>query len=308
MERSRDSNPMTPSAWPPLPVAEWQETRDTLHLWTQIVGKVQLARTPLISHWWNVALTVTARGLSTPMLPAESASFQMEFDFIDHRLVVSLDSGTRRTMALVPQSVADFYTGLMGILDDVGVGTPVWTMPVEIREAIPFDHDHVHASYDREAVERFWRALVRMAAVFETFRAGFLGKASPVQFYWGGFDLAISLFSGRPAPPYRKEVANLGPHVMREAYSHESTTAGYWNGPDGEGNFYAFHYPEPNGYRQRAVAPSQARYDRDHGEFLLPYEAVRTAAEPHSALLEFLLTTYEAGAATGAWDREALER
>jgi hypothetical protein len=299
---------MTSSSWPPLPVAEWRETRDTLHLWTQVVGKIQLARTPLISHWWNVAFTVTARGLSTAMLPADPASFQIDFDFVEHGLVVSLDTGTRRTMALIPQSVADFYAELTALLEDLGVGTPIWSMPVEIRDAIPFDQDHVHASYDRAAVERFWRALVRIAAVFEAFRAGFLGKASPVQFYWGGFDLAISLFSGRPAPPYDKAVANLDPAVMLEAYSHEATTAGYWPGPDGEGNFYAFLYPEPGGYPERAVAPSQARYDHDYGEFLLPYEAVRTAADPDAALLEFLRTTYEAGASTAGWDREALER
>jgi hypothetical protein len=296
------------STWPALPVAEWQQTRDTLHLWTQIVGKVRLARTPLISHWWNVPLTVTARGLSTSMIPTESGSFQIVFDFIDHRLVISADSGERRTMLLTARSVADFYAELMTVLEDLGVATPIWTMPVEIEDAIAFDQDHVHASYDRDSVERFWRALICMTRVFEQFRAGFLGKASPVQFFWGGFDLAIAQFSGRPAPPYRRAVPNLGPHVMREAYSHEATSAGYWPGPDGEGNFYAFIYPEPDGYRQQLVAPSQARFDHDFGEFLLPYEAVRTADDPDAALLEFLQSTYEAGAETAGWNREELER
>jgi len=299
---------MSSASWPPLPVAEWQQTRDTLHLWTQIVGKIRLARTPLLSHWWNVPLTVTARGLSTSMIPTDSGSFQIEFDFIDHRLVVSTDSGIHRTMQLTARSVADFYAELMALLEELGVATPIWTMPVEIKDAIAFDQDDFHASYDRDSVERFWRALIDMTRVFEQFQAGFLGKSSPVQFYWGGFDLAIAQFSGRPAPPYRREVPNLGPHVMLEAYSHEANSAGYWPGPDGEGNFYCFIYPEPDGYRQRLVAPSQARYDDDHGEFLLPYEAVRTADDPDAALFEFLQSTYEAGAETAGWNREALER
>jgi len=305
---SENHGGQTTSPWPPLPIAEWQETRDTLHLWTQIVGKVRLARTPLLSHWWNVPLTVTARGLSTSMIPTDSESFEIEFDFIDHRLVVSVDSGTQTTMLLTARSVADFYAELMAVLEDLGVATPIWAMPVEIKGAIAFDEDHDHASYDSDSVERFWQALIHMTRVFEQFQAGFLGKASPVQFYWGGFDLAIAQFSGRPAPPYVGEAANLGPEVMLEAYSHEVNSAGYWNGPDGEGNFYAFLYPEPDGYRQRPVAPSQARFDDDFGEFLLPYEAVRTADDPDSALLEFLQTTYEAGAETAGWNREELER
>lgn len=299
----------TSSAWPQLPpVADWQETRDTLHLWTQIVGKVRLARTPLVSHWWNVPLTVTARGLSTGLIPTDAGGFQVDFDFIDHRLLVSTASGTRREMPLAPTSVADFYAELMTMLDGLGVSTTIWVMPVEIRGAIPFDQDRVHASYDREPVERFLRALLDMTRVFERFRAGFLGKASPVQFYWGGFDLAITQFSGRTAPPYQGQVANLGPHVMLEAYSHEVNSAGYWPGPDGEGNFYAFLYPEPNGYRQRPVSPSEARFDDDHGEFLLPYEAVRAAPDPDAALFEFLQSTYEAAAETAGWLRAELER
>ena len=296
------------ATWPAIPVADWQETRDTVHLWTQIVGKIQLARTPLISHWWNVPLTVTARGLSTTLLPTDTGGFQIDFDFVEHRLVVSTDSGDQRTMPLAAQSVADFYADLMAVLDDLGVPTPIWAMPVEIRGAIPFDRDNEHASYDRDSIERFWRALIRMTAVFEAFRAGFLGKASPVQFYWGGFDLAIAQFSGRPAPPYEGDVANLGPHVMLEAYSHEVNNAGYWPGPDGEGNFYAFLYPEPDGYRERPVSPAGARFDDAFGEFLLPYEAVRTADDPDAALLEFLHTTYVAGAETAGWNREELER
>ncbi len=303
-------SPISPSAaWPEVPVATWEDTRDTVHLWTQIVGKIQLARTPVISHWWNVPLIVTSRGLSTTLLPSDSGSFQIEFDFVDHRLVVSADAGTERTMPLAPRSVADFYAGLMTMLDELGLGTPIWAMPVEIGGAIPFDEDHDHASYDRDAMARFWRALSRMTPVFERFRAGFLGKASPVQFYWGGFDLALSLFSGRPAPDYERPVANLGPHVMREAYSHESITVGYWQGPDGEGNFYSFIYPEPaTGYREQPVAPPQARYDEDYGEFLLPYAAVRTADDPDATLLAFLQTTYEAAAIAAGWDRAELER
>ncbi len=304
VSESRDER----SPWPALPVADWQETRDTLHLWTQIVGKIRLARTPLISHWWNVPLTVTARGLSTGLMPTGAGGFQIDFDFIDHHLVVAVDSGAQRTMPLTPQTVADFYADLMAVLDDLGVATPIWPMPVEIRGAIPFEQDHVHAAYDQGSVERFWRALIHMTGVFEQFRAGFLGKASPVQFYWGGFDLAITQFSGRPAPPYQGDVANLGPHVMLEAYSHEVNSAGYWPGPDGEGNFYAFLYPEPEGYRERPVAPTPARFDDAFGEFLLPYEAVRTAVDPDAALLEFLHTTYEAAADAAGWDRGGLER
>ena len=238
--------------WPALPVAEWAPTRDTLQLWTQVVGKVRLARTPRMSHWWNVPLYVTSRGLTTSMMPAGSVGFEIVFDFIDHELAVTVSDGRRRALRLEPKTVAVFYAEVMALLDDLGLSTPIWSMPVEIPDAVPFDHDDVHASYDREQVERFWRALLQMDRVFEVFRSGFLGKVSPVHLFWGALDLAVSRFSGRPAPLHPGGAPNCGPHVMHEAYSHEVSSAGYWPGPDGEGVFYSYAYPEPEGFRDHA--------------------------------------------------------
>ena len=294
--------------WPALPVAEWAPTRDTLQLWTQVVGKVRLARTPRMSHWWNVPLYVTSRGLTTSMMPAGSVGFEIVFDFIDHELVVTVSDGRRRSLRLAPKSVAVFYAEVMALLDDLGLSTPIWSMPVEIPDAIPFDHDDVHASYDREQVERFWRALVQMDRVFEVFRSGFLGKVSPVHLFWGALDLAVSRFSGRPAPPHPGGAPNCGPHVMHEAYSHEVSSAGYWPGPDGEGVFYSYAYPEPDGFRDHSVAPTAAWFDDSLGEFVLPYEVVRTSVDPDAVLLEFLHSTYAAAADTAVWNRTELER
>jgi Family of unknown function (DUF5996) len=296
------------SLWPALPLAEWQPTRDTFHLWTQIAGKVRLARTPIMSHWWNVPLYVTARGFSTSLIPDGARGFQIDFDIAAHRLEISVSDGAGRTLPLEPCSVADFYGRVMGELDSLGLSTPIWTMPVEIPDAIPFDQDHVHASYDAEQIERFWRALVEMTRVFELFRSEFIGKVSPVHLFWGALDLAVTRFSGRTAPPHPGGAPNCGPHVMNEAYSREVSSAGYWPGPDGEGVFYSYAYPEPDGYRQRPVGPAAAHWDDALGEFVLPYEVVRTAADPDAVLLEFLHTTYEAAADSVNWNRQELER
>jgi Family of unknown function (DUF5996) len=295
--------------WPPLPVAEWAPTRDTLQLMTQVVGKIRLARTPLMSHWWNVPLYVTARGLTTSIIPAGERGFQFDFDFIDDRLDLTVSDGEQRSIPLVARPVADFYGDVMAALDELGLSTPIWPVPVEIPgDVVPFDRDHVHAAYDREQVERFWHALVSIDRVFEQFRSEFLGKVSPVHLFWGGFDLAVTRFSGRSAPPHPGGAPHCGPHVMLEAYSHEVSSAGYWPAPDGEGLFYSYAYPEPPGYRDRTVDPTQARFDEALSEFVLPYEAVRTSADPDAVLLEFLHTTYAAAADTAKWDREALER
>lgn len=298
-----------PEAWPALPVADWQDTRDTLHLWTQVVGKVRMARTPLVNHWWNVTLYVTDRGLTTGLMPGGPAQgFQIDFDFLAHRLDIARADGERRHVALEPRSVADFHAEVAGRLDDLGLHTPIWPMPVEIPDAVPFTDDHDHASYDAAAVERFWHSLVDIDRVFHRFRAGFVGKASPVHFWWGAFDHAVTRFSGRGAPPHPGGAPNCGPHVMREAYSHEVSSAGFWpGGPGAEGTFYSYAYPEPDGFAAWDRLPEGASFSAELGEFVLPYEAVRAAADPDALLAEFLQSTYEAAADLAGWDRVALE-
>lgn len=296
--------------WPAIPVANWQATRDTLQLYTQVVGKVRLANEPHSNHWWNVPLYVTSRGLTTSLMPHPTGgAFQIDFDFLDHRLDIATVSGAVRSLDLVDRPVAEFYGAIMSMLDDLGVTTSIWPVPVEIVDAIPFPDDHVHHRYDPDAVDRFWRALVDMTWVFKEFGTTFVGKASPVHLFWGALDLAHTRFSGRTAPPHPGGMPNCGPHVMWEAYSHEVSSCGYWPGPPGEeGVFYAYAYPEPPGYRDAHVVPAGARWDHDLGEFVLPYELVRTAADPDKLLLEFLQSTYEAAATTARWDRDALER
>jgi hypothetical protein len=296
--------------WPSIPVAEWQDTRDTLHLYTQVVGKIRLARAPLVNHWWNTTLHVTARGLTTSLMPHPTGpAFQIDFDFLEHRLDITTVNGAGRSLALEDRPVAEFHDTVMSLLDQLGVSTTIWPVPVEIPGAVRFTEDRVHASYDRDAARRFWLALVEIQRVFEAFRARFVGKASPVHLFWGALDLAYTRFSGRPAPPHPGGAPNCGPHVMWEAYSHEVSSCGYWPGPPGEeGVFYAYAYPDPPGYRHAAVAPAGARWDDDLGEFVLPYELVRTAADPDALLLTFLESTYVAAATTARWDRDALER
>ena len=303
--RSRDT-----AVWPTIRVADWIATRDTLHLYTQVVGKVRMANEPLVNHWWNIALYVSARGLTTSRMPHPTGpSFQIDFDFIDHVLTIETAADESRALPLEPRSVADFYAAVLGLLDELGVPTPIWSMPVEIADAIPFPDDTKHASYDPDAVNAFWRALVQMDRVFKIFRARFVGKASPIHVFWGALDLAYTRFSGRPAPKHPGGAPNCGPQVMWEAYSHEVSSAGYWpGGPAEEGVFYAYAYPEPPGHRDCTVAPDGARWDDDLGEFVLPYEIVRQAADPDATLLAFLQSTYDAAATTAHWDRAALDR
>jgi hypothetical protein len=292
--------------WPSIRVADWQDTRDTLQLYTQVVGKVRLANEPLLNHWWNVPLYVA----TTSLMPHPSGpAFQIDFDLVDHRLDVTTIAGQRRSLDLVPRPVAEFYAATMSLLDELGVSTRIWPMPVEIPGAIAFPDDRVHASYDAEAVHRYWLSLVQVERVLKVFRGRFVGKSSPVHLFWGALDLAQTRFSGRTAPPHPGGAPNCGPQVMWEAYSHEVSSCGYWPGPPGEeGTFYAYAYPEPRGYRDVEVRPEGARWDDDLGEFVLPYELVRTAPDPDALLLGFLQRTYEAAATTAGWDRAALER
>jgi hypothetical protein len=296
--------------WPSIPVAGWDDSRDTLQLYTQVVGKIRLANEPLVNHWWNTVLHVTATGLTTGLVPHPSGpAFQIDFDFVAHRLDIATTGGERRSVPLEDRPVADFHRDVTSMLDELGVSTAIWPVPVEIPGAIPFADDRTHARYDPDAVRRFWLALVEMHRVFTVFRARFVGKASPVHVFWGALDLAYTRFSGRTAPAHPGGAPNCGPHVMWEAYSHEVSSCGYWPGPPGEeGVFYAYAYPEPPGYRDAVVEAAGARWDDSLGEFVLPYELVRTADDPDAVLLAFLQSTYDAAAATAAWDRAALER
>ncbi|MFF5257773.1 DUF5996 family protein [Actinomadura viridis] len=293
-----------------MPVDEWRDTRETLILWTQIVGKVRLARTPLLSHWWNTPLYLTPRGLTTSLIPdGPGRSFAIDFDFHADALDIVATDGTSGRLALTSTAtVAEFYERLMGLLDELGLHTEIWPVPVELPDAVPFEEDDVHGRYDPGQARRFWRLLVEAQRVFEEFKTRFVGKASPVHLFWGALDLATTRFSGRGAPPHPGGAPNCGPHVMHEAYSHELSSCGYWPGGSDEGVFYSYAYPEPPGYKDMPPGPPQARYDEELGEFVLPYEAVRTAPDPDALLLGFLQSTYEAAAIRGGWGREALER
>jgi len=297
--------------WPPLPFAAWKDTAATLHMWTQIVGKIRLELTPLVNHWWNVPLYVSARGLTTSPMSYEDRITDIEFDFIDHKLRIECSDGALTTLDLRPQSVADFYKELMAALHGFGIDVKIWTMPVEVpapfsavREAIRFEEDQVHKSYDADYVNRFWRALVSIDDVFKQFRSRFIGKVSPVHFWWGSFDHAVTRFSGRPAPP--REGAD---RITVEAYSHEVISHGFWPGGNGaQAAFYSYSAPEPSGLNDAKVKPPSAFYSKEMQEFFLPYDAVRKAASPEAELLDFCQSTYEAGADLGRWDRPALER
>jgi Family of unknown function (DUF5996) len=288
--------------WPALPVAEWQDTRDTLHLWTQVVGKTRLALAPAVNHWWQVPLYVNARGLTTSLMPHPSGlGVEVVLDLTGHQLVVQTTNGAERRMALEPRSVADFHGEFRSHLGELGVDVPLYGTPVEVAEAVPFAEDHDHASYDADAVHRFWTSLVSAHRVLSVFRGRFRGKASPVHFFWGAFDLATTRFSGRAAAPHPGGVPNCPDWVMAEAYSEEVSSCGYWPGGASEGAFYAYTYPEPAGYRQHPVEPATAAYDGALGEFLLPYADVRTAPDPDQHLLRFLTSTHDAAATTGHW-------
>jgi uncharacterized protein DUF5996 len=299
-----------PEAWPSLPLSAWQDTQTTLHMWTQIVGKVRLALAPWVNHSWHVTLYVTSRGLTTSPIPYGTRTFEVDFDFIDHQLLICTSTGATRTIPLRPRSVADFYAAVMTALHDLGLDMRIQPRPNEVQEAIPFPEDHAHASYDADAANRFWRVLVQSDRVLKAFRARFIGKCSPVHFFWGSFDLAVTRFSGRPAPPHPGGVPNFPDWVAREAYSHEVSSCGFWpgGGPMPMPVYYAYAYPEPPGFSAASVAPDGAVYSAEMREFILPYDTVRTAASPDDALLAFLQTTYEAAANLGGWDRAALER
>ena len=295
--------------WPELNYQAWQDTRATLHLWTQIVGKIRLMQTPWLNHSWHVPLYVNSKGLTTSPIAHGSRSFEMQFDFLEHVLDITVSDGSGRRLALRPQSVADFYRAVMAALTDLGIPVTINERPCEIAGAIPFSQDRVHAAYDPEYAHRFWQVLLQSDHVMKKFRTGFLGKCSPVHFFWGSFDLAVTRFSGRGAPPFAAQMPGLALEVMREAYSHEVSSAGFWPGGNGTDfpAYYSYAYPTPAGFRESSVQPAAASFREALGEFLLPYEAVRTAADPEAALLAFLQSTYEAAARTADWDRAALE-
>jgi hypothetical protein len=292
-------------AWPELPLQAWEDTYQTLHMWTQIVGKVRLALFPQTNHWWGVTLYVSSSGLTTQAIPYQGRCFEIEFDFLHHQLKIEIDDGRGKTLELRPRSVADFYREFREALAELRIEAKIWRMPCEVANPIPFDEDTQHASYDPEYVQRFWRILVESDAVFKEFRGKFLGKSSPSHFFWGSFDLATTRFSGRRAP----ERPGADP-VTKEAYSHEVISAGFWpgggsvNGPA----YYAYAAPEPAGFAQQKIKPKQAFYHPEMKEFLMMYDDVRTAPSPSAALMEFLQSTYEVGANLGEWNRKELER
>lgn len=296
------------TVWPELSYPGWRDTAATLQLWTQIVGKVRLRLTPWVNHSWQVPLYVTSRGLGTSPIPARDQLFEIEFDFIDHRLLVRTSWGPQRNIPLEPQSVAEFYERLSASLRELGIVVQIHQMPNELIDPIAFSKDWTHHSYDSGAAHAFWRALVQVDRIFKRFRSGFLGKVSPVHFFWGSFDLAVTRFSGRTAPPHPGSVPGLPDAVVREAYSHEVSSAGFWPGNDAfpQAAFYSYAYPEPQGYRSRSVTAG-ACFDQALGEFILPYDRVRKASNPEELLLDFLAMTYQAAADAGHWDRAALE-
>jgi hypothetical protein len=303
---------MSPAAahedWPELAYEAWAPTAATLHMWTQIVGKVRMALTPPVNHWWHVPLYVTGRGLTTSPIPWNERSFEIAFDLIDHRLEVICSDGRTESLPLKPQSVAEVYAWLMAALGRLGIAVRIWTMPCEVPQPIAFDKDVLHRSYDPDAAQRFWRVLVHADRLMKLFRGRFIGKASPTHFFWGSFDLASTRFSGRPAPPHPGSEI-LPASVSREAYSHEVWSCGFWPGAPGvEPMFYAYAYPEPRGFRDAPVLPRSARYDEGLGEFTHSYEAVRRSHAPDDALLNFFQSTYDAAADLGGWPRAALER
>ena len=300
----------TSEPWPELPFAAWQQTCETLHLWTQIVGKTRLALAPMQNHWWQVTLYVNARGLTTSAMPLGGRTLDVTFDFIAHELVLRTSDGDARSLPLRPQSVARFHADYLAALRALGCTPRMHPVPVELPSVIPFAQDERHAQYDPAAAQRWWRVLCNVERVLAVFRGRFLGKASPVHFFWGSFDLAATRFSGRPAPQHPGGAPNCPDWVMVEAYSHECSSAGFWpgGGPVQEAAFYSYAYPEPEGFAAWHVSPAAAFYDTQAREFILPYEAVRTAPQPDAALLQFLESTYEAAAELAQWDRGALER
>jgi hypothetical protein len=295
--------------WPELPGAAWKDTRATLHLWTQIVGKLCLATMPWLNHSWHISLRLTARGLATPVMPVGARHLQIEFDFVGHILWLRMSDGQLRQIVLTAMPVAEFYAAVLRALSELGVNIRIDNVPNEVPDAIAFDQDRAHCSYDPDFVNQFWRILLRSHDMFSYFRTSFLGKASPVHFFWGSFDLAVTRFSGRRAPRHPGGVPHLPDAVVREAYSHEVSSAGFWPGGGviDYPAFYSYAYPAPDGFALASVRPPQAFFSAELGEFILPYDAVRTASHPASMLLDFLESTYSAAAEAGKWDRAALE-
>lgn len=298
----------TASHWPTLPVDHWDESLATLHLWTQIVGKIRLATSPWLNHSWGVPLYVTARGLGTTLVPSDSEGFELDFDFQHHRLELTTTTGQRRSLDLPGLSVSGFYHSVLDMMRDVGMPISIHPVPSEIQDAIPFHDDHDHATYEADHARALWKALVQASRVLTEFRAGFLGKSSPVHFFWGSFDLAVTRFSGRTAPPHPGGIPNFPDDVAQEAYSHEVTSAGFWPGnADIPPVFYAYAYPTPEGFDRAPIEPEGAFWLEDLGEFALPYDAVQTASDPDGTLMAFLESTHAAAADLAGWDRENLE-
>lgn len=298
------------SAWPPLRLEAWKDTYATLHRWLQIVGKIRFVQSPWVNHQWHVTLYPTARGLSTLTIPHGTRVFQIELDFLDHRLLIHSSTGHARTLPLEPQPVAAFYRNVMDALREMDLPVRIHTTPNEVPDAVPFDRDEANRAYDPECAQRFWRVLLQADRVFKVFRARFIGKASPVHLFWGSCDLAASRFSGRRAPEHPGGLPHMPDRVVREAYSHECSSCGFWPGGDRAPYplFFSYAYPEPRGFAETKVRPSGAHYSRELGEFVLPYEEVRGSGDPDATLLEFLQSTYEAAADLGGWDRAALEK
>ncbi len=295
------------NTWVPLPIASWQDTYETLHLWTQVIGKIRLALSPKINHWWHSTLYVTPRGLTTSTIPDGTRSFQITFDFLNHQLLIETSDGIARTIELTPRSVADFYQTVMSILKEMDIEVQIWTMPQEVSDPIPFEQDDRHAAYAPEAAQRFWQVLVQADRLMTLFRSRYVGKCSPVHFFWGSFDLAVTRFSGRRAPDHPGGVLNMADWVTREAYSHEVSSCGFWfGGGSVEALFYAYAYPTPEGFKDYPIQLQSAFYSLDMQEFILSYETVRQADDPDGMVLEFFQSTYEAAANLGHWDRAAL--
>ncbi|MFF5340192.1 DUF5996 family protein [Streptomyces althioticus] len=298
---------MAATSWPSLRVSDWTATRDTLHMWTQIVGKIRMVHAPLVNHWWQVTLYVTPRGLATSAVPYRTGAFDIAFDFVGHRLEIRSSDGGVEGFPLRPMTVADFYAQVLRALDALGIEAPIRPRPNEVEPAIPFAEDHEHASYDGEAAALFWRQLLQANRVLGEFRAHFVGKVSPVHFFWGAMDLACTRFSGREAPAHPGGAPNCGDWVMVEGYSRELSSCGFWPGGGEEGAFYSYAYPAPEGFADHRVGPEGAHFSSELQQFLLPYEAVRSDPDPDRAVAEFLHTTYEAAAVLGDWDRRTLE-
>lgn len=296
--------------WPELNWDEWKDSCATFHLWTQVIGKVRLVRSPWVNHSWHVPLYLSSRGFTTSVIPHEEQTFEIDLDLIDHELIISASSGQRESFSLEPMSVARFYERLLETLDRMKLSVEIHAMPNEIAEAVPFPEDDRHAAYDADQIQKFWRACLSIDTVFKEFRARFIGKSSPVHFFWGSFDLAVTRFSGRSAPPHPGGFPNLPDWVAREAYSHEVSSAGFWPGGEQfpQAIFYSYAYPTPEGFSEARVRPDEAFWTDEMGEFVLPYAAVQGADSPEDKLMEFLESTYEAAANLAEWDRDALER